>query len=45
MDILEACENGNEERVVELLIQAGKYAPKLLRQVDHAGRCALHRGW
>ncbi|ETW07410.1 hypothetical protein H310_01933 [Aphanomyces invadans] len=43
MDLLEACENGNEERVVELLLEAGpSKAPALLRQVDHGGRSALH---
>ncbi|CAK4608710.1 unnamed protein product [Aphanomyces euteiches] len=42
MDLLEAAENGNEERVVELLLGAGKKAPELLRQTDHAGRSALH---
>ncbi|RHY05724.1 hypothetical protein DYB25_004720 [Aphanomyces astaci] len=43
MDLLEACENGNEERVVEILLEAGPTkAPAMLQQVDQAGRSALH---
>ncbi|OQR84280.1 anoctamin-like protein [Achlya hypogyna] len=40
MDLHEACESGNEERVVELLLS--KEASELLRDVDAAGRSPLH---
>ncbi|EQC42361.1 hypothetical protein SDRG_00099 [Saprolegnia diclina VS20] len=40
MDLHEACENGNEERVVELLLADNSDAQ--LKQVDAAGRSPLH---
>ncbi|KAF0705174.1 hypothetical protein As57867_007090, partial [Aphanomyces stellatus] len=41
MDLLEACENGNEERVLELLLSPTG-AHLLEHEADRAGRRALH---
>ena len=43
MDLHEACSNGNEERIVEILCKAGENkASKLVRKRNASGQTPLH---